>query len=76
VYVCVLQDALSTLGVELSGIDGVFGPSTKAAVMAYQRGNGLAADGIVGCGTWRRLTAAANGLTRNSGRFPATYIDW
>jgi hypothetical protein len=76
VYVCVLQDALSTLGVELSAIDGVFGPSTKAAVMAYQRANGLTADGIVGCGTWRRLTAAANGLTRNSGRFPATYIDW
>jgi hypothetical protein len=76
VYVCVLQDALSTLGVKLGAIDGVFGPGTKAAVMAYQRGNGLTADGIVGCGTWRRLTAAANGVTRNSGRFPATYIDW
>jgi hypothetical protein len=76
VYVCVLQDALSTLGVKLSAIDGIFGPATRNAVMAYQRANGLTADGIVGCGTWRRLTAAANGLTRNSGRFPATYIDW
>lgn len=37
--------------------DGVFGPVTKAAVVAYQRALGLAADGIVGAQTWAAIAA-------------------
>lgn len=75
VYVCVLQDALSTIGIAVSAIDGVFGPSTRNAVINFQRVNGLSPDGIVGCSTWRKLTAMANGAVRNTGKYPSTYID-
>ena len=37
------------------GADGDFGPMTESAVKAYQRRNGLEADGIIGPLTWRKL---------------------
>lgn len=37
------------------GADGDFGPQTKAAVLAFQRRNGLEADGIIGPETWAAL---------------------
>ncbi len=37
------------------GADGKFGDETESAVKAYQRKNGLAADGIVGINTWMSL---------------------
>lgn len=36
-------------------VDGVFGAKTKAAVVAYQKAKGLAADGIVGSQTRAKL---------------------
>ena len=38
-----------------SGADGIFGKNTKAAVMDFQRANGLTADGICGPRTWEKL---------------------
>lgn len=35
--------------------DGVFGPATKKAVVRFQLGSGIAADGIVGNDTWTLL---------------------
>jgi hypothetical protein len=37
--------------------DGIFGPKTKAAVIAYQGSHGLKPDGIVGTQTWHSLFA-------------------
>lgn len=39
----------------LSTIDGIFGPSTREAVIAFQRMKGLTPDGIVGRETWNEL---------------------
>ena len=39
----------------LWGADGDFGPATEAAVLAFQRRNGLEPDGIIGSATWAGL---------------------
>ena len=43
-----LQSRLAGLGYYTGEIDGEFGPGTKEAVTAFQKANGLEADGIVG----------------------------
>lgn len=42
------------------GVDGIFGPSTTAAVKKFQRYFGLASDGIVGRATWSKLYEVYN----------------
>jgi peptidoglycan hydrolase-like protein with peptidoglycan-binding domain len=41
-------------------IDGVFGTVTKNTVIAFQEGEGLVADGVIGDETWRRMPADPN----------------
>ena len=50
-----LQVRLAELGYYSGGADGIFGPSTEAAVKAFQRNNSLTADGAAGEQTQRRL---------------------
>ena len=50
-----LQELLNALGYDCGSVDGIFGSKTKAAVLAFQKANGLAADGIVGSLTWGKL---------------------
>ena len=49
-----IQALLSAHG-ELIPLDGIFGPTTKAAVQAFQTANGLTADGVVRESTWLKL---------------------
>ncbi|MBN1209210.1 MAG: peptidoglycan-binding protein [Myxococcaceae bacterium] len=53
-----LQTLLKSKGFNPGGVDGVFGPKTKAAVLAFQRSQGIAVDGVVGPQTWGRLKGA------------------
>jgi peptidoglycan hydrolase-like protein with peptidoglycan-binding domain len=57
--VVVLQKVLATHGFEPDAMDGVFGPMTERAVLAFQRAKGLEADGIVGPKTWNALGMTA-----------------
>jgi peptidoglycan hydrolase-like protein with peptidoglycan-binding domain len=58
-----LQRQLQAAGLFADTVDGVFGPSTKCAVMAFQRARGLEVDGIVSPRTWAALdTRRGTGL--------------
>jgi peptidoglycan hydrolase-like protein with peptidoglycan-binding domain len=52
--VMTLQIRLNAWGARL-GVDGSFGPSTEAAVRAFQTGHKLTVDGVVGPQTWAVL---------------------
>lgn len=53
-----LQEELRRLGHFAGRTDGIFGPRTLAAVLAFQAQEGIATDGIVGPVTWRRMADA------------------
>lgn len=53
--VLLIQRKLSDLKYPVGKIDGIFGSSTKSAVINFQILNGLAGDGIVGEMTWNKL---------------------
>lgn len=50
-----LQLILNNRGYNCGTVDGDFGSKTKAAVIAFQKAQGLGADGIVGTKTWTAL---------------------
>ncbi|MCB8815508.1 peptidoglycan-binding domain-containing protein [Desulfosporosinus shakirovi] len=50
-----LQGLLKTRGFYTGNVDGIFGPITRAAVLAFQECMGLVQDGIVGIQTWTAL---------------------
>ena len=53
-----LQTLLNKHGATLK-VDGQFGPTTKAAVLAFQKDKRLVVDGIVGGQTWEALAGKA-----------------
>lgn len=50
-----IQETLKLLGYSAGQIDSVFGQNTRSAVIAFQLGNELNGDGIVGPQTWKKL---------------------
>ena len=69
-----LQQKLKTLGFYKGSVDGSFGSGTTDAVKAFQRANGLTADGVAGGGTLNRLFSAsaknASGISANATATP------
>jgi peptidoglycan L-alanyl-D-glutamate endopeptidase CwlK len=79
-----LQQKLQEHGFNSGAIDGVFGHATEAAVIAFQKSQGLLADGIVGARTQAALGMAITALSSSvlasvtvnivSKMFPQTFI--
>jgi len=61
-----VQTRLKNWGYYSGAVDGIFGPKTKAAVIWFQRNNGLTQDGIVGTATFAAL-GIASGSSSASG---------
>lgn len=62
----ILQHYLVEAGADIA-IDGVFGPITRQAVLAFQGSAGLAVDGIVGPQTWTSLKTGGVTIDAGSG---------
>ena len=64
-----VQRRLKLWGYYNGSVDGVFGTGTKAAVISFQKKNGLKADGVVGKATYKALgmTSSYNVLLGQSG---------
>ncbi len=54
-----LQQKLKSLGYYKGSVDGSFGSGTTDAVKAFQRGNGLTADGVAGGSTFNKLFSSS-----------------
>lgn len=63
-----LQQALVNAGYSVgkSGVDGIYGSSTAAAVKAYQKANGLSVDGIAGNKTLSSLYGSSKTSSTSS----------
>lgn len=81
--VIIVQELLSFISTKIPAIpnvdtDGIFGPETKNAVIAFQRQHGIEEDGIVDEETWNKLVSVYRGLRfgeqRSPGQFPGTDI--
>lgn len=60
----VMAEYVSTI--ETVEMDGIFGPKTEEAVIAFQRFAGLTPDGIVGPATWAALYSRVVGVVDSS----------
>ncbi len=55
-----VQRALKNSGYYSGKVDGKVGPGTKAAIVAFQKAQGLTADGVIGKRTWEALKKNLN----------------
>jgi len=58
-----IQSLLSKIGYNPGPIDGIYGPKTQQAVIAFQRNNNLLASGIVEDSTWQAFQVLLNGYS-------------
>lgn len=70
-----VQQKLIRWGYLKGSADGIFGAKTKAAVVAFQKKNGLTADGIIGTRTAQALGISLSGTTSSSSSSPASSTD-
>jgi len=61
-----VQTKLKNWGYYTGYVDGIYGTKTKAAVVRFQKNNGLTADGIVGTNTAKALGMSLTTQTTNN----------
>ena len=73
-----VQRRLKQWGYYSGSVDGIFGSGTKKAVIAFQKKNGLTADGVVGKATYAALgmNDSYNALIGNSNNKPSTSTNY
>ena len=72
-----VQETLISRGYLDGSADGIFGPKTEAAVLAFQKDNGLDATGIVGEATYAALKEApAESQTGAETDYEAVFPSW
>lgn len=64
-----IQTKLKNWGYYTGAVDGLFGPSTRDAVVSFQKKNGLTADGICGEKTLAAMGITATGSSGGYGGF-------
>lgn len=70
-----VQQKLIRWGYLKGSADGIFGAKTKAAVIAFQKKNGLTADGIIGTRTAQALGISLSGTTSSFSSSSASSTD-
>lgn len=70
-----VQQKLIRWGYLKGSADGIFGAKTKAAVIDFQKKNGLIADGIIGTRTAQALGISLSGTTSSSSSSSASSTD-
>jgi peptidoglycan hydrolase-like protein with peptidoglycan-binding domain len=63
-----IQACLKNAGFYDGKIDGIKGRATKRAIKAFQKANGLRADGVVGKRTWELLSKYSSGGTHGAAK--------
>jgi membrane-bound lytic murein transglycosylase B len=53
-----MQRKLTSLGFDVGGVDGIFGPSTRAGIRQFQSNNKMIADGFPSTDTFNAIMQA------------------
>ena len=69
-----IQEKLSGWGYYSGAVDGIYGTRTRDAVMAFQRKNGLAVDGIAGPATLRAIGISGGSSGGSASRDENSYL--
>ena len=69
-----IQEKLSGWGYYSGAVDGIYGSRTRDAVMAFQRKNGLAVDGIAGPATLRAIGISGGSSGGSASRDENSYL--
>lgn len=64
-----IQTKLSSLGIYKGKVDGIYGSTTKKAVVSFQKQQGITADGIAGSQTLKSLGITGGGSSGSLGKY-------